>query len=258
VGADPADASPLTFTRTAREAWRFYRLRFVQTIVLFAAIYLLSIALGATLSTMGRGEVGQAIAGIVVTITLPIFGTVGTAVACILMYDASTGRNTSVGGAFRSIRGSWKEVISAALLTSIVVILGSTFLSLLVRTPLVLLIAFLIPALPIVMFGPPILIHGIILERLLLVHAWARTRALMAGNWGRMLAYWGLLALATGLVIVLANTIPPALGAPGLVLALLTVLLYGLVIPYVIAFILVGFLDLRAQHDRPAATQAPA
>jgi hypothetical protein len=262
VGSAPAEHStfdaPLNFSRTAREAWRFYRLRPLPLFCLFAATYLFSAVVGAAISTLGRGDAGQALGGIAVNVMLPIWGSIATAVACIVMHDAWIGQTTGLRSALSSLGGSWKEVLSAALLASVAVVICSTILFVLVQTPLALLSLLLIPALPILLFGPPILIHSVTLERLLLVQAWPRARALMSGNWGRLLGHWGLLMLAIGIAVLVSNLIPRVFGAGGFVLAAVTVLAYGVLIPYVVAFVLVSFLDVRAQHDGKGSAQASA
>jgi hypothetical protein len=254
-----AGAGPLSFTATAREAWHLYRRRPLPAIALFTVLYFGVALLLVALSRPDPTDVGQIVIGLTLGLVLPIAGSLATAVAVILMHDAYLGRGATLAGAVTSVRGAWREVFSAALLSCMLTFLLSTALRILVVTPLGVLAFLLLTSLPPILFGPPIVLHVVVLERRSLAEALGRARALMAGNWRRLLVYWVGLAFLVGIgVLFVGSLLLIALGGSELALGLFNALTSGLLIPFVVAFVLVGFLDIRYQLDRPDSSEAHA
>jgi hypothetical protein len=254
---EPPFAGPLNFTGTAREAWHFYRLRPLEIIALFTLTYLAAGVALFTFSRPGAAQLGQVAVGVTLGLVLPIGGSLVTAVALLLIHDASVGRARSLREAVAKLAGSWKEVVGAALLACVVTLVVTTVLRVLLVTPLALLSFLLLASVPPLLFGPPIVMHAVVLEGRSLAEAWQRARTLMSGNWRRVIAYWVLLALATGILVILVGGVMVALvGDHELVLGALNALTSGLLIPYVVAFVLAGFYDLRARRDGPASAPA--
>ena len=238
----------------AREAWRFYRLRPLALIGLFTITYLLAGVLLSLLSRSEAGALGQILVGVTLSLVLPVAGSLVTAVALVVVHDASVGHTTGIGQAAAALRPSWRELIGAALLASMVTLVVSTVLRVLLVTPLTLLAFLLLTAVPPLLFGPPIVVHAVVLEGRPLVDAWTRARGLMAGHWRRLIGYWVLLALGVGLAVLFVGSLYViAFGGNDLLLGALNALTSGALIPYLVMFVLVGFLDLRAQHDRHPA-----
>lgn len=256
---DPPFAGLLNFAGTAREAWHYYRLRPLHLIALYTVTYLVAALILFTFSRPEAAQLGQVLVGVTLGLVLPIGGSIVTALALVVMHDASVGRSTKLRQAAAHLTGAWKEVIAAALLACVVTLLVTTLLRILLVTPLAVLSFFLLTSIPPLLFGPPIVVHAVVLERLSLVEAWHRTRALMSGNWRRLVSYWFLLALVVGvLVIFIGSALVAVFRGNNVALAALNALTSGLLIPYVVAFLLVGFLDVRAQQGPSGAAQAGA
>ncbi|MFN2488374.1 MAG: hypothetical protein ABR529_01265 [Actinomycetota bacterium] len=242
--------APLTFTATIREALTMYRRKPLALIAPFAVFYLLV----TTLVVGARGAQDLAGAGRVALVLafqlgVPVLGTIATALSIVVMHDASLGRPTGVGTAARALRPMAKEVLAAALLAAILAFL-------IFIPPLSVLVIFIgSTGLSAVLFGPPIVIHAVVLERKTLARAWPRTRALMSGNWARLLLHWLTIALV---VTVIAGL----LSLPGRINALASVIVNGIVlgafVPFIAAFVLVTYLDVRTGLDSTGAREAPA
>ena len=253
AASPPSLEGPLNFSGIAREAWRYYRLRPLVLIGLFSVTYLLAGLLLSALSRPETAEVGQILVGVTLSLVLPIAGSLVAAVALVVVHDTSVGRASGIRQAAAGLRPFWRELIGAALLASLVTLIVSTVLRVLLVTPFALLAFLLLTALPPLLFGPPIVMHAVVLEGRPLVEAWGRARGLMAGNWRRLIGYWVLLALAVGLAVVFVGSLyVMAFGGNDLLLGALNALTSGALIPYLVMFVLVSFLDLRAQRDRPA------
>jgi hypothetical protein len=221
-----------------------------------AGTFLCAYAVLALLSLGGSGS-GDAVAvllGTVLPLTLhAILGSVATAVAVALMYDAHGGSPTSVREAAAALGALWREIAAAALVAGLVSLLF-------VLPPLSILSAFLGLALFAALHGPPMVVEAVVIERLGLVQAWARARALLRGNWTRLLLYLLTAALGVrlleGIVTSVAVTlVVETLGSAALRATVVTVdlLVLALLVPVVIAIVLAVFLDLRGSVDDAAA-----
>ncbi|CAN5731379.1 hypothetical protein BH24ACT26_BH24ACT26_19550 [soil metagenome] len=241
---------PLSFTEMIREAWRLYRMRPLVVIPIFAALYLCVALLAVSVAGQDRlAGSGRIVVGIAFQFGVPLAGTILTALAVVVMHDESVGNSSSLGSAWSGLAALWKELLAAALLAAIV--------SLVLYVPPLSIIAVYIGSsgLSAVLFGPPLVIHAMVLERRSLAQSWVRTRALMQGNWARVLLYWLTIALTVTVVGGLLTV--PAQSVGTTTLLLVNGLILGVLVPYVAAFVLASYLDVRAQHDRDAG-EAPA
>ena len=250
AGGGPAAAQgPLSFTAMAREAWRLYRLRPLAVTALFALLYI-AVALLALIAlrsdALSRGA--EIAVGLTFQFGVPVAGSLLTAVAVVVMHDAAVGESGGLGAALRAVRPQWAELLGAALLAAI--------LALVLYIPPLSLISVYIgtSGSSAVLFGPPIVVHAVVLERRTLAQAWARTRALMSGNWGRILLYWLTGALIVTVIGGLLTVPAQVIGSAALLIVNGIVL--GVLIPYVVAFVYASYLDVRSQTDAPRADDA--
>ena len=243
----PALGAPLSFVRTLRHALTLYTRRPLPYLGLYVplCVALVAVQYAALPDALPRGEIlgpGLILLSITVHFTLPaVAGTVVTAIAAVIMRDSLDGRRSGVGEVARSLLPLARDVLASALIAAMV--------ALCLRLPIVQILARLIGSVLMApLFGPPVLLHVIVLERTPLRRAWPRTRSLLKGNWARLVLY---LMATTLLVLVLAI----ALASLGDLVALSPVWLYpvllGLLIPVLIAVAFVGYVDAREQRDRP-------
>jgi hypothetical protein len=234
-----ATPGPLSFTAMLRAAWRLYRLRPQVVIPVFAAFYLaLALLALVAVNADDLSRAPQLAVGIVFQFGVPVVGSVLTALAIIVMHDASVGAPSGFGTAVRALRPMSKEVLASALLAAV--------LALVLYIPPLSLIAVYIgtSGLSAILFGPPLVIHVLTLERKSLAGSWPRTRALLSGSWARILLYWltGALAITVlgGLVTV------PAATAGRTALLVVNGVVLGVLVPYLVALVYASYLDLRS------------
>jgi hypothetical protein len=243
----PAVGAPLGFARTLKHAATLYARRPLAYLGLFLplCVVLVAVQYAALPDALPRGEMlgpGLILLSITVHFTLPaVAGTVVTAVAAVILRDSLAGRRTGVGPAARSLVPLVRDVLASALIAAMI--------ALCLRLPVVQILARLIGSLLMApLFGPPVLLHVIVLERTPLRRAWPRTRALLRGNWARLALY---LMGTTLIVLVVATT----LAAIGELIALSAAWLYpvllGLLVPLLIAVAFMGYVDAREQRDGP-------
>ena len=106
--------------------------------------------------------------------------------------------------------------------------------------------------------GPPILIQVVTLEQRALGDAWAGTRDLLAGHWGRIVMYLLNVAIVAGIVpLVLLSSLELATRRADDMLRLgtftfLQSLLLGLLVAYLALVQVVCYLDLRERRGADA------
>lgn len=91
--------------------------------------------------------------------------------------------------AAREVRPHLRTIINAALIGSVLTGVNVLLLG---------------PLLPYLFYGPPILMQTVSIEGLRITDGWARTKALMKGNWGRVILYLISIVLMLGLTVTLA------------------------------------------------------
>ena len=249
-GADlPRVGAPLSLTRTLREAWSVYRLRAPSLIALFLPLYVVLDGIQYAVFR-GAGLTGpelpahKVVLGLSVQFALPaLLGSLAAAAAVVLMRDALVGRSTRLGAAARSLAPLARELLASGLVAAMLALLMTL-------PPFYVLLPLLGSTLVAVLFGPPIVVHVIALERKPLRSAWPRSRALLKKNWARLILYLLVVALPLHLLVGLGAQPAGALS----VVALLAVdaVLRGLLVPLLLAVAFMGYLDLREQKDRPA------
>jgi hypothetical protein len=247
----PALGAPLSFARTLKHALTLYTRRPLPYLGLFVplCVGLVAIQYATLPDVLPRGRLlgpRLIVLSITVHFTLPaVAGTVVTAITAVIMRDSLAGRRSGVGEATRSLLPLVRDVLASALIAAMA--------ALCLRLPIVQILARLIGSVLMApLFGPPVLLHVIVLERTPLRRAWPRTRSLLKGNWARLLLY---LMGTTLLVLVAAITLASIGELIALSPAWLYPVLLGLLIPVLIAVAFVGYADAREQRDRPNDTE---
>jgi hypothetical protein len=239
----PAIGAPLNLTRTLRAAWGLYRGRAGPLVGLFVLAYLgVTAAQAAAFSTAEGGvDTLDILAAIASQVVLPVVvGSLAAAVTAVIMRDAMLGDRTGIRGALATLRPLAGELLASALVAAMVSLLFTV-------GPLALLAPVLRGTLFALLYGPPILIHVVALERTPLRHAWPRARSLLKGNWARSILY---LLVVTFVIFVTAGlAAQPAglLSLAALLVAYATVL--GVLVPFLMAVAFVCYLDLREQAE---------
>jgi hypothetical protein len=261
--AAPAPAgAPLRLTELVRRGWPLYRSRFVALLGLFVAAY----AVLAVVSILGAGVTGAEAApdveAVLVGTILPlalhaVVGSVATAAAIRVLFDASSDEQTGVGTALRGLQPRWKDILAAALLAAVLSLLA-------VFPPFSAFAALLGLALFAVLHGPPILQHVIVLEDRTLQQAGPRARAVLSRQWARLIMYLLTLALGARLLEFLLTAVlllpfaslvgGVALDAAQVAVNLITL---GILVPFIVAVMLVAFLDLRARAEPRSKGTSP-
>jgi hypothetical protein len=240
----PAVGAPLSFTRTLKHAASLYAHRPLAYLALFVPLCLALMAIGnaAVPDVLPSTEVispGLILVSITVFFTLPVVaGTVVTAIAVVVMRDSLAGRQTGVGRAARSIVPLVRDVLASALIAAMA--------ALCLRLPIIQVLAPLVAGVLMApLFGPPVLLHVIVLERRPLRRAWPRTRSLLKGNWARLALY----LMGTTLLLFVVATVLAALGElVALPATWFYPVLLGVLIPLLVAVAFVGYVDVSEQR----------
>ena len=240
----PAVGAPLSFTRTLKHAAAIYARRPLAYLALFVPLCLALVAVqyAALPDALARDEVigpGVILISITVYFTLPaVAGTVVTAIAAVVMRDTLATRPTGVGRAARSLAPLVRDVLASALVAAMA--------ALCLRLPIIQILARLLGSVLMApLFGPPVLLHVIVLERTPLRRAWPRARLLLKGNWARLTLY----LMGTTLLVLVAAIVLASLGElASLPAAWFYPVLLGVLIPLVVAVAFVGYIDVAEQN----------
>ncbi len=164
--------------------------------------------------------------------------------ATVILADGVSGRATSPGAAARSLRGQFRDLVSAGLLVGMLSI-AALFLPF---GPLGSMV--LVPML----LGPPVLAHVLAVEAKSFPEAVARARMLLGGNWGRVLITLLNIAFVLGILqlVLLSFSVALLAEAGGLAVLLLTfiqTLIAAIALPYLASAAFVTYLDLRVRNE---------
>ncbi|MGH2736700.1 MAG: hypothetical protein ACRDKZ_14055 [Actinomycetota bacterium] len=103
------------------------------------------------------------------------------------------------------------------------------------------------------LWGPPVIVSAVVLERVRLGEAWSRTQPRMRGNWGRGLLLLGASALMSfALPLVVAGSAAFALSSTGWgfwVYAVTLGVLDAVAFPWLAAVTLLLYFDLRVRSE---------
>lgn len=247
---------PLGLMGLLRQGWPLYRSRFSSLFALFVAAY----GLIAVLS-LAEAAAGGGVARVLLELILPISvqalaGTLATAAAIVVLRDAQVARYTGAASALAGLRPRWKEVAAAGLLAAMLSLLAYIL-------PPFSFLAALGPSFFAMLYGPPMLVHAIVLEDKTLQQAAPRARALLSRQWARLVLYllvmavgaWVFAGVVTSLVGQLLEEVLPA-DAFDPTLLVVYLLVLGALVPFLIATIYVAYLNLRALKDAPGAPGA--
>jgi hypothetical protein len=230
----------------------------VALLGLFVAAY----GVLAIVSVIGAGaapiDATPGVAAVLVGTILPlavhaVVGSVATAAAVRVLYDASRDSYTGIAAAFRRLRPRWRDVLAAALIAAVLSLLA-------VFPPFSVLATLLGLSFFAILHGPPFLVHAIVLEEKTLQQAGPRARGLLSRQWARLSMY--LLTLALGIRLLEFVITALALAPVGSVLSgsaldaaqvAINLVALGILVPFLVAVVLVAFCDLRARHDAPGA-----
>lgn len=248
----PAVGAPLSFTRTLKHAVALYSRRPLAHLALFVPLCLALVAiqdatLPDTLPSLEEIGPGVILLSITVNFTLPaVAGTVVTAIAVAIMRDSLVGQTTSVARGARSVAPLAREVLASALIAAM--------LALCLRLPIIQILARLIGSVLMApLFGPPILLHVIVLEGTSLRRAWPRTRSLLKGNWARLALY----LMGTTLLVLVVTIVVASLGElAALPAAWFYPVVLGVLMPLLIAVAFVGYVDVGEQKAHPDVAEA--
>jgi hypothetical protein len=246
LGEDlPSVGAPLSLGRTVRTAWSLYRRRAaplaVLFIVTFAAIMALQTALLSASGSARGPDAADVLAAILLRVVVPIVvGSYATALAAVMMRDAMLTSPSGISAAAAKLRPVGRELLASALVAAM---LGLFF----VVPPFNLVAPLLGMTFFGLVYGPPVLVHVIALERRPLKLAWPRARSLLKGNWARLILY--LTAVTFLITLVASLLVQPAVRVPLVVLEFAYMLILGLLMPLLVAVSFVGYLDVREQRD---------
>ena len=173
---------------------------------------------------------------------------VGFAVAATILSRYLEGDDHTVRASIRALKPLTKDVLFAALISgmlslTIVVFLGP-FGSLLIA----------------LFYGPPILIQVIAVRKLGIQPAWARTRELMEGHWGRILMALLTIALALGVLATTLLTLGGEMTADApraaqlVIFVVLELVIFGFGYSYLSAAGYVAYYDADARYEGPSDT----
>lgn len=256
VGVDGLPA-PLDLPNLVRSAWGLYRRRLRLWVGTCLVAYLvLHTVQGLGIGLFLQGRLSEAGEGIVeftlVMILVAIAGTLVTvllipAMAAAVFGEPMTFRESARRAGARG-RHAWIAAQYAILLSLLMLLPPFGFLFFIVGTEIILAMVA----------GPPIVIHAVVHEGTTARDAWRRTKAIMAGQWLRIVMNMLTIVLGLGiaqfLVLQVSSVAANAAGVTGGTL-LRTVLLgaqtlfAGFALPFVFLVWFVSYLDARARTD---------
>lgn len=249
---------PYGFFSLLRGAARLYAANVLAFALLFVPLYLFATVLVAPLAGPEPEPGAQLLVGAILGVAFPAATSVATALAVAVIFERLGGRPATVRAAARSLRGRWREIVSAAFLAAILIVIVNFVLQLLFSVQVVaLLIFFLINSVQPVLSGPPIVVHLIISRGLTLREAVGRARALLRGSLGRTLGNAVMLALLLGFVALVVNALLFGVMRADAAQALANTVMAALFAPYVVAFLTLVFLDLVEQDDEKGGARPP-
>ncbi|HEX2235116.1 MAG TPA: hypothetical protein VHK89_02470 [Actinomycetota bacterium] len=247
---------PLGLVGLLREGWPLYRSRFSSLFALFVAAYALIAILSLVEAAGGEGATRVLLELILPISVQALAGSLATAAAIVVLRDAQAARYTGAASALAGLRPRWKEVAAAGLLAAMLSLLAYIL-------PPFSFLAALGPSFFAMLYGPPMLVHAIVLEDKTLQQAGPRARALLSRQWARLVLYLLVMAVGAwvfaGVVTSLAGRllqlfVPDEAFDPTLLVVYLLVL--GALVPFLVATVYAAFLNLRAVKDAPGGAPA--
>ncbi len=238
----------LRFSGVVAASWRLYRAHFRALISLYVAIFLPLAFLRVGIQMLLRLTASAMAAQVILTLTsivlVALAGSFALHCATVILADGISGRVTSSGASAGSLRGQFRDLVSAGLLVGMLSIA-----------------ALLLPFGPLgsmvvvpMLLGPPVLAHILAVEGKSFPEAVVRARMLLGGNWGRTLITLLNIAFVLGILqlVLLSFSVALLAGVGGLALVLLTflqTLIAAIALPYLAAAALVSYLDLRVRNE---------
>lgn len=195
-GPDPSQG-PYRLTGLVATAWRFYSARFAPLFIIFlianllaSAPLLLELDVASTTDRLLASVLGL-LAAVILSIAFGL-----TALICeAYLRDEYIG----AGEAWRRLLPNIQPVLGAAFLAALILFTIGTALP-----PIALMLRPLF-------YGPPILMQIVVIEGLVVGAAWARSKDLMKGHWGRVFTY--LMTVALGLYLFASSLVFAVAGA---------------------------------------------
>jgi hypothetical protein len=239
--------APLRFVGGLRAAWNLYRKHFHVASGLFFGVFLLWAYLpGIFYADIPAGP-AYALWVFVRHVVPMCLGALAAAALTLIVRSENEEVPIGVRTALARLDDLRRDVVVGGLFAALMTLLFSTFILPDALGEMIGAAFFL---------GPPILVQVIAVERMQLVEAWARTRLLLRGNWGRIVLYIFNLALALSF-FVLISVRSLAVTADGgstavrfLALGFLQALMFGVGTAFIVIFVAVMYADLAAHYEK--------
>jgi hypothetical protein len=249
---------PYGFFALLRGAARIYARNVLAFALLFVPLYLFATLLVAPLAGPDPEPGAQLLTGAILGVAFPAATSAATAVAVAVIFERLAGRPATVPAAARALRGRWKDLLSAAFLAAILIVIVNLFLQILFSVQFVALLVFLLlNSVQPVLSGPPIVVHLIITKGTPMREALGRARELLRGNLGRTLGNAVMLALLLGVLALVVNGLLFGVVRADAARAIANTVMAALFAPYVVSFLTLVFLDLEEQHDDAGRRRQP-
>lgn len=238
----------MAFTGVVAASWKLYRSLFGRLVLLFAALQVLTVFLGEALRAIAEDRpVGLvAVLGLFFVLVGVLLGSAQVVATCSAVVGHLNGRAVSGIEALVGLPKK-KELLSAGLFLGMLAMVTASLLG---QSPLSGSILW-------VLYGPLIVGHVIVVERVSLQEAWSRTKELSNRHVARIFLYLFCIALLIVLFEgLLGNLVLFGLfdaSAKGIGVRAtgdaLTVLLNTLFLPYLAIAATVIYLELRARKE---------
>lgn len=253
--ADPKEAAlrdelevPVGLSGLVARSWNLYRRAFFQLFVLFGCVFVpLSVLWIAMKVYLGNGARSVTTAEIAADysarLVLPAFlASFAVGVTAVLVRNLMTDDKPLLEPALRTVRGRGGDLLAGAVMS----------------TALALVIGALEPAIdalgiPMMFYGPPILVHALLIHDRSYKDAGVSARELLSGEWLRTIGYLVTISLGIGLLIDIAmglsfQAVHVLPGGSVLFLAgVVRGLAQGLLFPFLAVAMTVLYGDLRAR-----------
>jgi hypothetical protein len=226
-----------------RAAGLCYRTHFTQLFLLFTLVYIAAYLVPLAFPFEVSGTAGLPVVMLFLVILPTLAGSVAAGIATVVIGDGIAGVHTTMGEARRRLSPRTRDVLASALLAA------------LIATVLVVILGPIGQLLMYAIIGPPIVLHAVTLESRQFSAAWRRARELLRMEAMRIFVY--VINVALGIILVVQGTLrtvasatrDAADGIQAVALSLLGGVLLGLTIPFLVATVVVSYLDLRARKE---------
>ncbi len=234
---------PVNFVELVARSFGLYRRGFLPLFAFFGAVFTI-LGAGYIASLLMLSGTAERVGDLLLRAVLPgLVGSFAVAVTARLGYDLLRGRPTTLTETVRACVLD-PDVIACSALGACLTTLLDWFAGGTVADPL---------GLPYLFYGPPLLVHAVVVEDRALRDAAGRARSLASGHVLRALGYLLTFVLTIGIVLdlytgaaVRSAAVLPDAGAL-LLIGVGRGVLEGLMLPVLASAMLLLFLDLRAR-----------